>query len=140
MDVTALIPVATRLKERFGIERVCIVADRGMISKETIAELRKSVRDVHYILGARMRAVKEIREDVLADGQPYESVYGSRQKSKDPSPLEVKEVKVGMRRYIVCRNEEQVRKDCADRRAIIESLREQLKKGDKALVGNKGYR
>jgi hypothetical protein len=139
-DVKTLVPIVDRLKSKFGIARICIVADRGMISKETIAELRKSVRDVHYILGARMRAVKEIREDVLADGRPYESVYGSRQKSKDPSPLEVKEVKVGMRRYIVCRNEEQVRKDCADRKAIVESLREQLKKGDKALVGNKGYR
>lgn len=87
-----------------------------------------------------MRAVKEIRQEVLADAKPYESVYGSRQKSKDPSPLEVKEVKAGVRRYIVCRNEEQARKDCADRKAIVESLREQLKRGDKTLVGNKGYR
>src|ERR671924_369307 len=35
-DVTALIPVVDRLRRRFGIERVCVVADRGMISAETI--------------------------------------------------------------------------------------------------------
>jgi hypothetical protein len=139
-DVKTLVPIVDRLKSKFCIDRICIVADRGMISKETIAELQKSVRDVHYILGARMRIVKEIREAVLADAKPYESVYGPREKSKDPSPLEVKEVKVGTRRYIVCRNEEQARKDRADRKAIVESLREQLKQGDKALVGNKGYR
>lgn len=139
-DVKTLVPIVDRLKGKFCIGRICIVADRGMISKETIAKLQKSVRQVHYILGARMRIVKEIREDVLADTTPYESVYGPREKSKDPSPLEVKEVKVGTRRYIVCRNEEQVRKDRADRKAIVESLREQLKQGDKALVGNKGYR
>ncbi|MGA2642396.1 MAG: transposase [Spirochaetia bacterium] len=44
------------------------------------------------------------------------------------------------RRYIVCYNEEQAKKDCADRQAIVESLREKLKNGDKSLVGNKGYR
>ncbi len=139
-DVKTLIPIVDRLKGKFGIGRVCIVADRGMISKETISQLQKSVRDVRYILGARMRLVKEIREVVLSDRQSYKSIYGPRQKSKDPSPLEAKEVKIESRRYIVCRNEEQARKDRADRKAIVESLREQLKRGDKTLVGNKGYR
>ena len=37
-------------------------------------------------------------------------------------------------------NEEQRRKDAADRKAIVEHLREQLKRGDKDLIGNKGYR
>ena len=44
------------------------------------------------------------------------------------------------KRYIVCYNEDQARKDAADRAAIVESLREKLKNGDKSLVGNKGYR
>jgi len=38
-DVTTLVPVVDRLRTRFSIGRVCIVADRGMISAETIAEL-----------------------------------------------------------------------------------------------------
>ena len=33
-----------------------------------------------------------------------------------------------------------MRKDAADRAKILAALEEQLKKGDKALVGNKGYR
>ena len=52
-DVTTLIPVIDRLRRRFGIARVCVVADRGMISAETIAELEK--RRLVYILGARER-------------------------------------------------------------------------------------
>ena len=47
---------------------------------------------------------------------------------------------MGGRRYVVCLNEEQAKKDRADRAAIVECLREQLKHGDKSLVGNKGYR
>jgi IS4 transposase len=76
----------------------------------------------------------------LADRRPYQEVTPERQYSKDPSPLKVKEVVIGDRRYVVCLNEEQRRKDAADREAIVEHLREQLQRGDKDLVGNKGYR
>ena len=139
-DVTALLPVVNRLRQRFRVRRVTIVADRGMISAATIAALESEELDCDYILGARLRAVKEVRERVLADRGHYEEVTPERQTSKDPSPLKVKEVSIGERRYIVCLNEEQRRKDAADRKAIVEALREQLKRGDKDLIGNKGYR
>jgi hypothetical protein len=54
--------------------------------------------------------------------------------------LKVKEVRIDDRQYIVCLNEEQRRKDIADREAIVKHLREQLKRGDKDRIGNKGYR
>jgi transposase len=137
-DVKSLIPIVERLRRRFGIQRVCIVADRGMISQETIAELEE--RAWHYILGVRMRRVKEVKKEVLARGGRYQVVHPSRAKKKAPCPLKVKEVKVGGRRYIVCHNEEQARKDEADRQAIVSGLEEKLKQGAKSLVGNKGYR
>ena len=139
-DVKTLIPVVDRLRERFAITRICIVSDRGMISKKTIEELQAVHRDVRFILGARLRAVKEIRELVLADSGAYQQVHGPRRRSKDPSPLQVKEVLVEGRRYIVCHNEEQARKDRADREAIVGALGDQLKRGDKSLIGNQGYR
>jgi transposase len=37
-DVTTLIPVIERLRRRFDIGRVCVIADRGMITAETVAE------------------------------------------------------------------------------------------------------
>jgi hypothetical protein len=58
----------------------------------------------------------------------------------DPAPLKVKEVRVGERRYVVCVNDEQVKEDRRKRAAIVAALREQLRAGDKSLVGNKGYR
>ena len=139
-DVKTLVPIVDRLRERFSIARICIVADRGMISKKTIEALQAGHRDVRFILGARLRAVKEIREQVLTDPGAYQKVHGPKAHSKDPSPLKVKEVRVNGRRYIVCYNEDQAKKDSADRQAIVESLRDQLKRGDKSLVGNKGYR
>ncbi len=137
-DVKTLIPVTDRIRKRFGINSFCVVADRGMISADTIEELED--RHIPYILGTRMRRVNEIKFDVLSRGGRYSEVYPEGLTSKDPSPLKVKEILHNDKRYIVCMNTRQARKDAADREAIIASLKEQLKKGPKSLVGNKGYR
>jgi len=137
-DVKTLIPIVDGLYRRFGIVKVCIVADRGMISQETINDLDQ--QGWPYILGARMRRCKEVREQVLADRGRFRVVHPKSPDPKDPAPLKVKEVRVEGRRYVVCVNEDEVRKDRADREAIVAGLREQLRAGDKSLVGNKGYR
>ena len=139
-DVTTLIPVVDRLRRRFRVSRVSIVADRGMISADTVAALESKEMDCAYILGARMRSMKEVGEKVLADAGGFREITPERESSKAPSPLKVKEVVIEDRRYIVCLNQEQRRKDAADRQAIVESLRGQLQRGEKDLVGNKGYR
>jgi transposase len=137
-DVTTLLAVVDRLRQRFHIRRACIVADRGMICDAAVEELEATGRP--YILGARMRRQKEVREQVLADKGRFRVVHGPRQQSTDPAPLKVKEVQVGNRRYVVCVNVEQVEHDRRQREQIVTSLREHLRQGDKSLVGNKGYR
>lgn len=139
-DVKSLLPVVERLRKRFGIGEVCIVADRGMISRATITELEAEGTKWKYILGARMRRQGEVRDEILGRAGAYKEVLPERVNTKDPSPLKVKEVWEDDRRYVVCINEEQRRKDAFDRKAIIDHLREQLKRGEKSLVGNKGYR
>lgn len=139
-DVKTLLPVVEQMRQRFGVRKVSIVADRGMISQPTLQALEAGKLHCDYILGARMRRMKEVRDKVLSHRGAYQEVYPERKNSKDPSPLKVKEVFLEDRRYIVCLNEEQRRKDAADREAIVEHLREQLKQGDKSLIGNKGYR
>ena len=137
-DVTTLIPIVDRLWQRFQIRQVCIVADRGMISQNTITDLEQ--QGWPYILGARMRRQNEVREQVLTDRRRFRVVHKARKKSSEPAPLKVKDVWVGERRYVVCVNEEEIAHDRAARAAIVAGLREQLRRGDKSLVGNKGYR
>ena len=139
-DVKTLLPVVARMKKRFGVREICILADRGMIRKETIRELEEADPPVRYILGARMRRQKEVSETVLKSRGAWLEIHPERTQSKDPAPLKVREVRVAGRRYIVCLNEEERRKDAHDRAAIVDHLRRQLKQGDKSLVGNKGYR
>jgi transposase len=137
-DVTTLLAVVDRLWQRFHVRKVCIVADRGMISAETVADLEQ--QGAPYILGVRMRKQTEVRNEVLNDKGRFHEVYGLRKKTTDPAPLKVKEVKVDDRRYVVCLNPEQVEHDREQREQIVAALQEQLRQGDKALVGNKGYR
>lgn len=137
-DLTTLIPVIDRIRSRFNTGRFCVVADRGMISADNMHELEQ--REIPYIFGARMRKVNEIKEEVLSHPGRYSEVRPEGSSSKDPAPLKVKEVFLGGKRYIVCFNPKQARKDSTDRQAIIDSLEEKIKANPKSLIGNKGYR
>ncbi len=79
-----------------------------------------------------------IRGAVLNDEAPFTPLLIER--ARGETQLFVKEVKIDGARYIVCRNEAEAEKDRADRQAIIEGLEKQLRKGDKALIGNSAYR
>jgi hypothetical protein len=135
-DVTTLLPVVDRLRQRFSIGRVCVVADRGMISAATIAGLEE--RKLEYILGARERSDAVVRKIVLENDDPFVPLLVERKAGE--TQLFVKQVKVEGNRYVVCRNEEEAEKDRKDREAIVAALDAQLKKGDKALIGNSAYR
>jgi hypothetical protein len=139
-DVTTLIPVVERLKSRFGIASVCVVADRGMISQCTIEKLEGPGLDLRYILGVRMRKDAAFRDGNLTIDDSFTEITGPRRTAKDPSALRVSERTIDGKRYVMCYTEEQARRDKSDRAAIVESLREKLRNGDKGLVGNKGYR
>ena len=135
-DVTTLIPVIDRLRRRFDIARVCVVADRGMISAETMAELE--ARKLLYILGVRERTDKLVRELVLDDPAPF--VPLAMKKRGKEIDYEAKTVLLAGRRYIVCRNLAEAKRDAEVRDAVLRHLRSALRGGDKALVGNSAYR
>jgi hypothetical protein len=131
-DQEAMRKIVDALRTRFHIGKVTVVADRGMISQDTIKLLTGHDRaPFDYVLGCRLRKQKEVSEEVLARAGRYQPVAPN---------LEVKEVRVGERRYVVCRNPLEAQKDAAVREAILEKLKQKLEKqGPKALVGNRGY-
>jgi transposase len=136
-DVRVLLPAVDRLRGRFAIGRVCIVADRGMISAAALEGLEE--RGLEYILGARERTDRLVREVVLADEGVFTPLLVERATGAE-TQLFAKEVRHAGRRYIVCRNEAEAEKDRADRQAILAGLEQQLRRGDKALIGNSAYR
>src|ERR1700692_1982274 len=139
-DVTTLVPIVKRMRERFRLRKITVGADRGMVSQKTLEAFEGSDPPVGYIIGVRMRRQKEVNLSVLGSKNPWFERGPESSNAKDPAPLKIKEVWVENRRYIVCLNEEERRKDAHDREAIVAHLKEQLRQGDKSLVGNKGYR
>jgi transposase len=93
--VTTLLPVVDRLRTRFGVGRIYIVADRGMISAQTIAALEH--RKLEYVLGVRERSSAEVRGTVIDDQTPFVPLVVPRA-SGEHTELEAKQVKIGERR------------------------------------------
>jgi hypothetical protein len=131
-DQEALAQVVAVLRERFRIGQVIVVADRGMISAQTISLLTEhETAPFDYVLGCRMRRQKEVSEAVLARAGRYQAVADN---------LEVKEVRVQERRYVVCRNPVEAKKDAAAREALLAKLKNTVEKqGPKAVIGNRGF-
>jgi hypothetical protein len=131
-DVEALSLTIARFRERFRIRRAVVVADRGMLSKATLARLRDPASaPFDSILGCPLRRERAVTKEVLARPGRYQQVADN---------LEVKEVRVGDRRYVVCCNPIEAKQDAADREALLAKLRQTLAHdGPKAVVGNRGY-
>jgi transposase len=129
-DVTTLKPVIEALRKRFRIRKVVLVCDRGMVSRANLEALTKA--GYEYIVGMKMRGLVEVRDDVLGRAGRYHEVNQT---------LDVKEVRIQDRRYIICYNPEEAKKDRHDREAILAKMREKLASGGvKKLINNRGYR
>jgi len=130
-DTEAFMEAVRDLKHRFNIQRVIVVGDRGMMGKRTL-ELLKEL-GLQYILGVRMRNIKSAAQ-IINETTPYQEVQGRNN-------LAVKEVFLKGKRYIVCLNEEEAKRDKAVRQQIEEKLRAKLKNGSvKELIGNSEYK
>jgi len=101
-----------------------------MVSEANLAALTQA--GYQYIVGMKMRGLKEVRDEVLARAGRYQLVN---------ERLQVKEVRVAERRYVVCYNPEEAAKDRHDRDAILATLEKKLAAGGiKKLLNNRGYK
>lgn len=131
-DQPAFRAMVERLRTRFRIGRVIVVADRGMMAQTSIRLLTEDAdAPFDYILGCKLRRDAEVQAEVLARPGRYHPVAPN---------LEVKEVTVGDRRYVVCRNPEEAARDAAARATLVGYLETTLaKQGPKVLLKNKGF-
>jgi len=130
-DTEAFMEAVRDLKNRFNINRVIVVSDRGMMGKRSIDLLEEL--NLQYILGVRMRNIKKGPELAL-DPAPFLTV-------EEKKNLKVKEVNLDGKRYVVCLNEEEAKRDKAVREQIEVKLRAKLEHGSiKDLIGNSEYK
>ena len=118
-DVKTVEPVLRALRDRFQVGRVVFLSDNGMVSKETLSLLETMNFD--FMVAMKLKGgTKEVRDDVLGRAGRYRAV--------DPN-LQVKDVLIDGRRYVVCHNPEEDRRDKARRADMLAKLAAELEGG-----------
>ena len=118
-DKPAFKEIIEKVRDRYQIGKVILVADRGMVSEENIRYLEEN--GYEYILGVKMRQINKERKGILLKEEGFESI-GKNLKAKEMTEEELEELEKGeigkdkgcskenskkkKRRWIVCYNEE----------------------------------
>ncbi len=127
-----VIPILTRLRERYAIDRVIFVADAAMFSRDNVAALETlDAHHIEYIVGARLHSLPRSLTAQILDEANYRAIeQGYR----------IGRFAYGTRTLLVSRTEARARKDAHDRDKAIERMKRRLekKKNPKEYLGNYG--
>lgn len=124
-EVSTLKPMLERVLERFAVQRMIVVADRGLLSLDNVDELHKLAigkeRDLDFILAVPARRYGEWADTIIDIDTP--DGIGERLWRKDSDDEDSPEY-----RLIVAYDEKRAREQRKDRRARLDAL---IEVGDK---------
>ena len=103
-DMESLKRVLGSLQDKYEIQKVVLVCDRGMVSKKNLQAIEEA--GYEYIVGVKMRQFDETMKRNLLGIADFEEVR---------EDLWVKDKKIEGRRYLVCYNPEEAKQDAKDR-------------------------
>lgn len=129
-----LIPVLEKLRQRYQLEEVVFVADRGLFSEANLAHLEKN--NFKYIVGARIKNMSKKLKDAILNLDNY--VLSQEEIEQKTAVFEA----AAGRKVVVNYSSERARKDQHDRAKAIEKLRQKVAKSKdpKSLLNNYGYK
>lgn len=108
--------VVGRISERFGIERVVFVGDRGMISEARCQELKE--RDIEFITALKAPQIRRLAEE----GAIQLSLFD------ESNLVEVSSPEYPGERLVVCRNPAVASERARKRRELLSGTEEELSK------------
>ena len=138
-----LIPALEKLKERYKLEKLVVVADSGLLSKDNCQSLAD--HGYQYVLGARLRNLSIDLQEAILDANNYQKI-DNKQQGKEATAHDdqqrIGDFKYGDRRLVVSYSAKRARKDAHEREKNIEKLQKRLAKNKsaKAFLGNSGYK
>ena len=138
-DAKTVADVVHDLEQRFGIKRIVLVGDRGMVTSENLDDLRKGGHG--YIVGRNRRRSGEVFEYIQSATGPWiECPVGitAREKSTPPK-TQVQEVacnKPGVRVFVV-QSEERLAFEQAQRIEAMDRVRGKLVKLQRRVASGK---
>jgi transposase len=117
IDSTTLTSQANRVRDDFGIERMVLVGDRGMIAQKQIDALR-AVNGVDWITALKSGAIGKL----VADGALQLDLFDER------NLLEFEHPDYPGERLVACRNPVLARKRAYKRESMLEDTKRELEK------------
>jgi transposase len=116
-DPPTLLPAVQQVRERFGIETLVIVGDRGMISQTQITALQ-SLEGVDWITALKTGAIRAL----MADGHLQLGLFDER------NLFELTHPDFPGERLVACRNPELAKLRTHKRQALLEATVTELEK------------
>jgi hypothetical protein len=116
-DTTTLMPQVRKLKESFGLERVVLVGDRGMISHKSIGEI-KEIEGMAWITALKSGQIRSL----IDAGALQLGLFDEHNLFEFSDPKYPKE------RLIACRNPQLAKLRAHKRQALLEATKVELDK------------
>ncbi len=117
-DPRTLGPQITKVRERFGLERIILVGDRGMITSARIREDLRPVAGIEWITALRAPAIQKLRDS----GSLQLGLFDERDLAEISDPAYPGE------RLIVCKNPLLATERARKRQALLASTAAELAK------------
>lgn len=126
-----LIPALTKIRKKYHLAKIVLVADSALLSQENLAELEEE--GLEYIVGARLKKVKNKLKDEILDPNNYKEITPGYQ---------IAHFSDGHRKIVVSYSSKRALKDASDRKKAIAQLKKKLEqsRSPKQHLSNSGYR
>ena len=113
------------LKTRFDIDKVIVVADRGMLSKANIQKVIEA--DYEYIIGERLKSLPRKIKEILLDKDGYQSTWVYIDNQDQPVNIKYTTLEYNDKTIICTYSEKRANKDKHDRLERLEKAEKLLK-------------
>lgn len=157
-----LLKTLEKMKERFSIEMVIIVADKGLNSKMNLKEIRDA--GYHYIVSGRLKSMSNKIKELVLDKTGYAPIDGTKwavtEKLDDSdsfkykildyenivrykeAPEDKRYKKIHLKEKLVCTySSKRARKDKKDRERMLEKAQAIIQNNDKSKLSfHKGHK
>lgn len=113
----------SKLKEKYEITKIVVVADRGILSKLVVKEIEAA--DYEYILAAKLSALPKALHDNIYTEKGYVEIN---------SDLRIKEIEIDNKRLVLCHSKKREHRDKLQRDVLLSKLKKRLKSDKKSAL------
>lgn len=125
------------LKQRYEIDKVIIVADRGMLSKANIIETVE--HEYEYIMGERLKNLPQAVQKVLLDHSNYKQEWVYLDHNNEKIPIQYTNLTVGEKTIICTYSSKRAKRDREKREKKIDKAKELLKQPSKLKTKSRRF-